>query len=304
MTTAEYDAFGPWIYEVRTTEDVPPLFRDQPLDLAACGYVIKVPREIARRDATPQMDLYDHLIAAGPDGLIVLSRRPTGVSSLLVPYESIAAIEHSIDLLDGRLTLHTTTAQPEMNLRYNSSSRELVDALVAVLRERYLVDAPLAPAAPPPARALRLGDLGDADVALVTEQHAVGREDPAAVLLAAHPRRVVTLRETSGVPALVARAAHAAWPMTLQGALVCSDGREVQVLHRRHWWMRGRRPVHSVARTVIPVSRVESVSVRDDQRYLGVRVVVVRLGTTVLELPVPQGSDAETVLGQALLPPR
>ena len=99
-------------------------------------------------------------------------------------------------------------------------------------------------------------------------------------------------------------AIHAAWPMTLQGALVCSDGREVQVLHRRQWWVRGRRPVHSVARTVIPVSRVDSVSVREHERYAGVRVVSVRLGRTVLELAVPQGSDAEVVLGQALQPQR
>ena len=272
MSTTEYDAFGPWIYEVTTPEEVPPLFRDHPLDLASCRYVIKVPRDIARRDATPNMDLYDHLLAAGPDTLTVLSRQPTSVGTLTVPYGAISAVEHSVDLLDGRLTVHTTTEQPAVRVRYNGSSRELVDALVTVIRKAYLGDEP-APAhvRPSPARTLRLGDLGESDVALVSEQHALRREEPTVTLLAAHPRTAVLPRGGGGPGGLATRAVHTAWPMTLQGALVCSDGREVQIIHRRHWWIRGRRPVHSIARTVFPISRVQSVSVRDDERYAGVR---------------------------------
>lgn len=34
MSTAEHDAFGPWIDEVRTPSVVPPLYRDHPLDFA------------------------------------------------------------------------------------------------------------------------------------------------------------------------------------------------------------------------------------------------------------------------------
>ena len=299
MSTAEYDAFGPWIYEVTAPEEVPPLFREYPLDLASCRYVVKVPREIARRDATPNMDLYDHLLAAGPEALTVLSRQPTKVGVLTVPYDAISAIEHSVDLLDGRLTVHTTTAQPEVRIGYNGSSRELVDALVAVIREAYLADEPTPVRLPQsPARTLRLGDLGEADVALVSEQHALRREDPTFTLLAAHPRLVVLPRGAGGVGGAVARAAHTAFPMTLQGALICSDGRELQIVHRRHWWSRGRRPVHSVARTIFPISRVDSVTVRDDERYAGVRLVSLRLGTTVLVIPVPQGSDVESILSR------
>lgn len=74
-STPEYDAFGPWVDPVRSAEEVPPLYRDHPVDLAASRLVLKVPRDIARRDATPDMDLYDHLLVLEADALTVLSRR-------------------------------------------------------------------------------------------------------------------------------------------------------------------------------------------------------------------------------------
>ncbi|BDZ60782.1 hypothetical protein GCM10025873_05730 [Demequina sediminis] len=72
---SEYDRFGPWIDRVETEADVPRLFRPHGVDLAAARLVLKVPRNVARRDASPDMDLYDHLLVLGRDSLTVLSRR-------------------------------------------------------------------------------------------------------------------------------------------------------------------------------------------------------------------------------------
>ena len=48
-STAEYDAFGPWIDEVTTADEVPRLYRDVAIDFAAAHTVLKFPRPIARR---------------------------------------------------------------------------------------------------------------------------------------------------------------------------------------------------------------------------------------------------------------
>lgn len=56
---SEYDRFGPWIDEVLDLEDVPRLFRSHPVDFDAARLVLKVPRDIARRDANAAMNLYD-----------------------------------------------------------------------------------------------------------------------------------------------------------------------------------------------------------------------------------------------------
>ncbi len=61
---SEYDRFGPWIDEVLDLEDVPALFRDHAIDFDTARLVLKVPREIARRDATADMDPVR--LSAGP----------------------------------------------------------------------------------------------------------------------------------------------------------------------------------------------------------------------------------------------
>ena len=75
--TTEYARFGPWVDEVTTPDDVPRLYRDHPIDLTSTRLVLKVPRNIARRDAHPGMDLYDHLLVLDDARLTVLSRTVT-----------------------------------------------------------------------------------------------------------------------------------------------------------------------------------------------------------------------------------
>lgn len=47
---------------VTSREEIPPLYRGHGFDLARARLVLKLPRNVARRDATPSMDLYDHLV--------------------------------------------------------------------------------------------------------------------------------------------------------------------------------------------------------------------------------------------------
>lgn len=297
MSTAEYDAFGPWIDTVRTPSDVPPLYRDHPLDLGAARLVLKVPRNIARRDALPTMDLYDHLLVVGPHDLTVLSRQDGGYGEFTLGYGRIVAIQDSVNLLAGRLTMHTLTEQA-WSIPYNGSSYRVVEMLVRLLRDLALETIPAPAAAPGPGswpqatvQAPELGSLEDRDMALVTLSRDLLGGEPAMRLLAAHSRRVLVPRGGA-----LTRALHVVRPMTLQGALVCASTREMQVLHRRDWLVRGNRPVHSLARTILLLGRLEAVTAREDAHYGGVSVVTLHAGTTSIDLPVPSGSAAERVL--------
>ncbi|WP_407343674.1 hypothetical protein [Pengzhenrongella phosphoraccumulans] len=293
--SAEYDAFGPWIDEIRDPADVPRLYRDHPLDLANLRLVLKVPRNVARRDATPDMDLYDHLLAVGPASMTVLSRQGDGYSERRVAFDDIAAISDSVNLLDGRLVVHTLSG-PAVTVGYNGASRQVVARLVRVLRELSME--PVA-ARPPGTRqslgadvpALELRDLGDRDVALVTLSREVLRSEPGLRVLAAHGRIVRIPRGGAAT-----RALHLARPMTLQGAIVCGDADLRLILGRRQWLVRGNRTEHSLSQLTVPLARFEAATVRDHPRYLGVRVVTLRAGEARLDVPVPTGSAAEEVL--------
>ena len=196
--TAEFDAFGPWVLLVESPEDVPHLYRDHPLDLGTAHLVLKVPRPISRRDANSDMDLYDHLLVADADTLTVLSRRGDACQSVEVPYRRIAALQTSVELLEGLLVVHDVEgpapAGVAVRVRYNGVSHDLVTRLVRILRAAALATARPAgvPASRPSAgELLGLRDLGDVDVALVTAVHELAEDEPSFVTLASHRRTSV-----------------------------------------------------------------------------------------------------------------
>ena len=63
LDIAEYNAFGPWAYEISDKYPLPRLFA--PYFAADDNAVLKIniPRETERRNASPGMDLYDYVVA-------------------------------------------------------------------------------------------------------------------------------------------------------------------------------------------------------------------------------------------------
>ncbi|MEP7764828.1 hypothetical protein [Sanguibacter sp. 25GB23B1] len=316
MRSAEYDAFGPWIVPVGSLDLVPPLYRDHPLDLERAVTVLKVPRNITRRDATPDMDLYDHLIVVEPDRVELLSRSPGGYDVLTVEHSQIAAIDYGADLLDGWLTLFATgaaevavdaagAARPALALRYNASSEGIVDGLVATLRRLALgadrTNHTTKPDGAASGHGISLGllDLGERDVGLVTAQHALVRAEPDVRVLGFHARRTVTPRSRE----MVGRIVDLVLPSTLQAGIVCASDGELHVLRRRRWVTRSRRPEHSIGRTVLLLERCGGASVRDDETFVGTRVFSVPVGGSVIDLVVPAGSSSERALSDQLAVP-
>jgi hypothetical protein len=303
--TAEFDAFGPWVDPVRTPDDVPPLYRDHAVDLAGSRLVLKVPRDIPRRDATPDIDLYDHLLVLGPDRFTALSRvdagrhetprEGRGYDVREIPYDRVAAVGTSVDLLDGRLTVHALTGAP-VDVRYSGSSGDVITELVELLRElawpvpSYGPPAPLRDLGPGIGRLERRA-LGEHEIGLVGAYREIADREPGLRVLAAHPRQVVS----PGGGGL-AQVGNVLRPMTLHAAVLATNGRELQVFGRRAWLARGRTPVHSESRLVVPLDRLTGVEPRQHPGYPGVTVVTLRAGEAALELPVPAGSDAENVL--------
>lgn len=297
--TAEFDAFGPWIDEVHAPEEVPRLFRDRPPDLQRADLVLKVPRRISRRDANPDMDLYDHLVIADADGLEIRSREGSTYRRQRVAYQDVAVVHSSVDLLDGRFHVLDTTsggARPT-GFRYNSVSHELVERLVHVLRTnvRRRLGAPEAVASPRRGIQLGLRDLGADDVALVTEQRDLSEHERDLVPVAAHGRRTVA-RRGGALHGLL----DTVRPATLQGAVVCAGPSEVHLLHRREWVSTGRRPVTSVAHSLWVLPHVSRVTEHPSGRYEDVDLLTVASGRATVEVPLPRGSDSMAALHEAL----
>ncbi len=287
---------------VHDATELPGLYRDYPVDFATSQLVLKVPRNISRRDAQPTMDLYDHLIIVAPDTLVVLSRADpdTGGSALgyterTLGYGDVVAVTDTVDLVDGRIDILARTGET-LTVPYNGSSEQVITHLIDVLSELSLaalrptltVTLPEADAAPAD---LDLLDLGKEDVGLVTSYFDVMRHEFGATLLAAHGREV--LPPNGG---LVSRVAHAIYPMTLHGAVLCRTERELHIIGRKGWLVRGNTPDLSCAHTTIPLAAIDEIGLVPHPTYPGASVVTLHLGAARIDMVLPAGSAAVQAL--------
>lgn len=292
----EYNAFGPWIDEAFSGDDVPPLFADFAIDFDR-SRVLKFPRGEARRDLEPGMHLYNVLMIIAPERLVVLTRDGDRYTEATVEYGDVIEIADSVDLLDGRLSFQTTDGVT-FAVPYNGSSRETVAELVDFIRAKTREAAPepahwIALPAPEDGTPLLLAmdDLGKRDVALVSLFNDVLRADDDVRLIAALGRRSVMT--TGGI---VSRIAHLFRPMTLHGMVLCGVGTELQVLSRRTTLVRGGRPETSLMRTVVAADQIDSVTERAHPGYTGVSVLTVSAGAARVEFVVPADSPTRRAL--------
>lgn len=276
--TAEYDAFGPWIYEVRSEEDVPRLFRSYPLDLADAVLTIKVPREIERRDANPAMDLYDVLLSLGAEKVTVLRRRGREYDFREFPYEELQGVTELTDLLNGRLVLHAEGGP--VVVRFNASSGEIITQLVRLVRGLYTTRAWRGAGAdvPPVGRA----EIADVERDLQILHRRLRHEQAGERTIAVQPRHPV---KPAG-PGVVSRAISRAWPTAVQSAVFILGEKELQVLHRGKPFVAGYKPVHALARTILPLERLVGVEMRPNDDHPDVTTLGVRIGHVVHEFVV------------------
>jgi hypothetical protein len=314
---SEYDRFGPWIYEVTDADEVPRLYRSYPIDLGAARLVLKVPRDIARRDATPDMDLYDHLVILDQDRLTLLSRRGARVAHgatasgdpdydvVVVELADIVAIHDVVNLLDGRLTV-ATSAGASITMPYNGSANDTVARLVRALRvaagEKTAspVGLALQAAGLAAADATAVASLGSDDTYLVSHVLELRTHHPDLVAWASHGKRALAPGAT-GPAGVFPRLAHALSPMTLHGALLVADGAAMELLGRHAWLVRGRHPIYSTSRLLIPFGAVDRLDLSPHPVYPGVTVVTIRAGEWATDVPVPSDSTAAQLLSAAAL---
>jgi hypothetical protein len=138
----EYDAFGPWVYEVLEARDLPPRFRAVFGPWGGSDLVLKIPVDVERRNARPGQDLYRQVLEIKGDTLRSLSLADERVEERSVSIAALQALTLYQVLLLG--TFSAVTPDSEFGFLFNTVSSPLVRRFVDLLRER------VAPAGQPP----------------------------------------------------------------------------------------------------------------------------------------------------------
>ena len=135
MRISEYDAFGPWVYDVDGEHPLPPLFVPFVDMSKSWRMLLKIPRDIERRRATPDMDLYDFVVGADDSGIQIWSRREKAVESTRIAYRDITGIRLYQRLLHGVCTLYS--AGGPVILTYNTVSADVMRRFGDLVRAEY-----------------------------------------------------------------------------------------------------------------------------------------------------------------------
>lgn len=134
---SEYDAFGPWVYEIDEEHPIPKLFVPYIKDDPGRSLMVKVPRQIDRQDATPDMDLYDYVIGVDSDYLSIYARTEGTriVRSIKVEYNDVVAVSIKNVLLASEIVF-MLDAGDTVHVPFNRLSFELMEKVIEAIRTR------------------------------------------------------------------------------------------------------------------------------------------------------------------------
>lgn len=135
MRVSEYDAFGPWAYEIDEDHPLPPLFVPYVENAGAYRMLFKLPRDIERRKATPDMDLYDYVVGADEEGIRIWSRREKEVDAVSLPFREIGGVRLYQRLLKGVFSVYGR--EKTVSLPYNTVSADVLWKLLALIRQTW-----------------------------------------------------------------------------------------------------------------------------------------------------------------------
>ena len=126
----EYDSFGPWLLEIKSSDEVPDAFAERFTMDDSVVRALKIPRKVERRNARPGDLLYDYILVLYDDRLHFMNSTDPS-EDVAVQYTTVVALRKSVDLLHGELVLFM--AQNTISVPFNSVSENLVDEIVDYL---------------------------------------------------------------------------------------------------------------------------------------------------------------------------
>ena len=132
---SEYDAFGPWVYEIDEVHPLPKLFVPYIHPDPDRTIMVKVPRQIDRQDAEPGMDLYDYIIAVSKNNLTIYGRTEGSqvVRVISVKYEDVVAVTIKNVLLSSEVTIMLLSGETIV-VPFNRISFDVMQKVILAIR--------------------------------------------------------------------------------------------------------------------------------------------------------------------------
>lgn len=266
MAISEYDAFGPWIYEIDEEHPLPRLFAPHLQECARPLMLFKIPRDIERRAATPDMDLYDYVAGAYEDHIRILKRTGQSVKTFSVPYRDIEGVHLFRHLLRGILTLYLREGETE--IPFNTVSMDIMTRFLDLIRARYKAGAVPEAAAQP-----RRPEPAGLDILFVNLLKDLRQEGTDIRLCFYQPMTPLEPRDDTFLKGL----AHRLRPRKLPAALHLLTPEELIVIQQGPPAKKSQDKKYSYDFTYLPLGNVRQASLTESASYKSVTDCTIQL---------------------------
>ena len=251
----EFNTFGPWVYEINDAYPLPRLFAPYFKDDDQAIIKIKVPRDIDRRNANPEMHLYDYVIALYKDQLRILERREDDtVGESFVNAADFMGIRIYKNLLRAACTIYSVDGATSFS--FNSVSMDLV------WKFANLILASLEKSNPMNVSSLPVTDAEPETMLLQNMLHDLQIEKPDITLAAV--QKGIDVYRKEGTAAMIERMI---WKEMNPEALHLFTDKELVVLENGFFPNRAGMPDFGYTYTIVPLNKVTAVNISDSKEY-------------------------------------
>jgi len=251
----EFNTFGPWVYEINDAYPLPRLFAPYFKDDDQAIIKIKVPRDIDRRNANPEMHLYDYVIALYKDQLRILERREDDtVGESFVNAADFMGIRIYKNLLRAACTIYSVDGATSFS--FNSVSMDLV------WKFANLILASLEKSNPMNVSSLPVTDAEPETMLLQNMLHDLQIEKPDITLAAV--QKGIDVYRKEGTAAMIERMI---WKEMNPEALHLYTNKELIVLENGFFPNRAGMPDFGYTYTIVPLNKVTAVNISDSKEY-------------------------------------
>lgn len=281
ITVSEYDAFGPWIYEVTETHPLPKVFIPWFDENDQAVMRIKVPIKIERAKANPDMDLYEYVLALYNDRLRILHWQGTRVEEQVIDAKDFAGFRYYNNLLIGACTVFYKDGATSFS--FSTVSEDLVKDFFTLALSRFGdgdnagTDTASLPRTQPQEEAIML----------TNQLHYVSMKDPD-VSVGAHQQSAV-LRRKSGTE--VENVANMIWKEMNPEALHLYTDKDLIILEH------GSFPNHAgmedcgYTYTRLMLSRITGIDISDSGSYADLKDCSIRMGSNTITYHFSTGNE-------------
>lgn len=278
MVVSEYDAFGPWIYEISEEHPAPELFKPY-IPEEPCLMCFKIPRDIERRRATPDMDLYDYVVGAYEEYICILKRIEHTVEKSIVRYRDVEGICLFRKFLRGTCTLCLKNG--EAVLPFNVVSIATMTAFVGLVRQRYMTESER------PVPGCQPLDSSIPEMLFVNLTRELKESGEKFQTVAYQPEMPVLFKKET----FSERIAHIRRPQRIPAALHLISDRELLIIQRELAAKKTRENEYGYTFTYLPLSKIRDIQFEKDKGCGQILKCLIRMEHTQLELDLDESNQ-------------